>query len=135
MRLKIQKRTIGKYMLSLTGTALMICLAYFAVKLLPHAVKYTYPTTSQEQSEVSEASAIEISPECKYTNLDSIAEKEPFIIKSFGDGIYVMKDNTYLYRINAKFSQFPPSDKEEISKGITAVNFAELYEIIAYLES
>ena len=134
MRIMNHKKVLRKFLFSITSTAFIIGFAFLTVKLLPHAVEYT-PKEAQNSTIATEAVSVETAQNCKYQKLDLIQENGPFIIKSYGDGIYVMKGDTYLYRICAKLSDFPKSDKQEISKGIYAKNLSELYEIAAYLES
>ena len=122
-----------EYLLHVVFTFLGIVLTILlATEFIPDAVSYTL---SVSENSVSESEAEDSKNSAVYRNLYSISENGPFRILAEGENIFVFCDEKRLYRIGARFSDFPESDRSVIFTGIDIADKATLFEIVGYLES
>ena len=135
MKYNFSKKDVVKLLAHLAGIASLSFFAYISFKMLPTAVQYSVPEETYREASMSEMREDEALKECKYNSFSDIREEGPFIIKSFGNEIYVLFENECLYHVKAKLSEFPEKDKITISEGIAAKDCSELCEILSYIES
>ena len=123
-----------EYLLPVVFTFLGIVLTILlATKFIPDAVSYTL---SVSEGSASEGEAEETDKNSAfYRSLYSISENGPFRILAEDENLFVFCDEKRLYRIGARFSDFPESDRSVISSGIDIADKAALFEIVGYLES
>ncbi len=72
---------------------------------------------------------------CLYSRFSEITDDGPFEIRCIGKNIYVLKNNSYLYRINAPLERFTAADVSIMREGITLQNRTKLSELVQNLES
>jgi len=113
------------FLFSLAVTAAII--SGFA--LAPDIVSYSVSTQDAlyDTSEQTE--------KCQYRSFSEITDDGPFEIRCIGENIYILKNNSYLYRIKAPLERFTASDVSTMREGITLQNRTELSELVQNLES
>ncbi|MBR2021648.1 MAG: hypothetical protein IJ939_04350 [Clostridia bacterium] len=123
-----------KFLLSIALTCL--CLVFsaafimFGIKLIPNAITYTASTSDSIAAPYHEGPN-----SCRYDSISDINETGPFTISADGEDIYISFEKSRLYRIKARLSEFPASDREIIQSGIEISDRASLFEIAEYMES
>ena len=121
-----------KYLLPVVFTFLGIVVTILLVsEFIPDAVSYTLSVSEKSLSEIQDSG----NSSAVYRNLYSISEDGPFRILAEGENIFIFYDEKRLYRINARFSDFPESDRNVISSGIDIADKSALFEIVGYMES
>lgn len=113
------------FLFSLAVTAAIISGFALAPDIVSYSVstKESYPDTS-EQTE-----------KCLYKSFSEITEEGPFEIKCVGKNIYVLENNSFLYRIKAPLERFTAADVSAMREGITLQNRTELSELVQNIES
>lgn len=109
---------------------LALAVIFLGIKFIPDAIIYTAGAYADDVSPADDEST-----EGLYDSIYIIRESGPFSILSEGENIFVYCENTPIYRIDARLSEFPPSDKDAIIAGMSVYDRASLYEIVEYMES
>lgn len=112
---------------------LALAVIFLGIKFIPDAIIYTAGTYADDVSPADDESTK--STKELYDSIYIIRESGPFSILSEGENIFVYCENTPIYRIDARLSEFPPSDKDAIVSGMSVYDRASLYEIVEYMES
>lgn len=128
------KKDVLKYLSAVFSVFLTLGFGFFAVKLLPKAVSYD-AVSSKVSNEAENVVSVSESLNALYEDVSNIPEKNEYTIKNYNDEIYVFFENTALYKIKAKLSDFPANDVFLLKSGMTITTKEELCEIVEYMES